>query len=388
MVSISVDTISSFIRDLGSPCTAISLNDGTIVAGSKDGLLISWLASNGEEVWRVSIEGPVSDIATSRGHVFVTASSSLYAFSDSDGSIIWKRELEGASDYVLAVEGSIWATSSVYEIEVGDYTESSIWRFNRSGELDKRWVIPERSWFIGPYFGKVILGLGRPRCGILSIDGDILEHFEIGDGDPIVCGDYRKQDFERAVAILGHSSGAVSLVEEHIEKVKDENPIPSSWQIPMIEESSAVCCILVPDIGSEFITAYENGFVRSNRGWSYDARSAVSAMAVGPFSVEEAGNTYWACAGKRVLVLSSSELAGDVDISGHPGGQLILELVHECCLVKSDSEGDTIVLGDERGGIYLINGQLLSRRIDEGSVEENYDSRTSLMRARLRRLRE
>ena len=138
MVSISVDTISSFIRDLGSPCTAISLNDGTIVAGSKDGLLISWLASNGEEVWRVSIEGPVSDIATSHGHVFVTASSSLYAFSDSDGSIIWKRELEGASDYVLAVEGSIWATSSVYEIEVGDYTESSIWRFNRSGELDKR----------------------------------------------------------------------------------------------------------------------------------------------------------------------------------------------------------------------------------------------------------
>ena len=124
--------------------------------------------------------------------------------------------------------------SSVYEIEVGDYTESSIWRFNRSGELGKRWVIPERSWFIGLHRGKVILGLGRPRCGILSIDGDDTEHFEIGDGDPIVCGDYKKQDCERAVAILGHSSGAVSLVEEHTEKLQDENPIVSSWQAPII----------------------------------------------------------------------------------------------------------------------------------------------------------
>jgi len=388
MASISVDTISSFIRDLGSPCTAISLKDGSIVAGSKDGLLISWLASTGEEVWRVSIEGPVSDIATNHGHVFVTASSSLYAFDGSDGSILWKRELEGASDYVLAVEGSIWATSSVYEIEVGDYTESSIWRFNRSGELGKRWVIPERSWFIGLHRGKVILGLGRPRCGILSIDGDDTEHFEIGDGGPIVCGDYKKQDCERAVAILGHSSGAVSLVEEHTEELQDDNPIVSSWQAPIIEESSAVCCILVPDIGSEFITAYENGFIRSNYGWSYDAQSAVSAMAVGPFGDEGTGQTYWACAGKRVLVLSSSDTSGDVDISGDSGGQLILELEHECCLIGSDSEGDTIVLGDERGGIYSINGQILSRRMDEVSAETTRDTRTSLLRARLRKLRE
>ena len=89
-----------------------------------------------------------------------------------------------------------------------------------------------------------------------------------------------------------------------------------------------------------------------------------------------------------MLVLSSSDTAGDVDISGDPGGQLILELEHECCLVGSDSEGDTIVLGDERGGIYSINGQILSRRMDEVSVETTRDTRTSLLRARLRKLRE
>ena len=194
--------------------------------------------------------------------MFVTASSSLYAIDDSDGSIFWKRELEGASDYVLSVEGSIWATSSVYEIEVGDYTESSIWRFNRSGELVKRWVIPERCWFIGPSFGKIILGLGRPRCGILSIDGDDLVHFEIGDGNPIVCGDYTTQDGGSAISILGHSSGAVSWVEGHTEEVKDQNRIGSPWRAPIIEESSAACCILVPGIGSELLQHTTTGLSR------------------------------------------------------------------------------------------------------------------------------
>lgn len=388
MVTIAVDAASSFIRDLGSPCTAISLRDGSIIAGSKEGSLICWLASTGKEVWRVSVEGPISDIETSHDRVFVTASSSLYAIDDSDGSIFWKRELEGASDYVLSVEGSIWATSSVYEIEVGDYTESSIWRFNRSGELVKRWVIPERCWFIGPSFGKIILGLGRPRCGILSIDGDDLVHFEIGDGNPIVCGDYTTQDGGSAISILGHSSGAVSWVEGHTEEVKNQNRIGSPWRAPIIEESSAACCILVPGIGSEFITAYENGFIKSNYGWSYDAQSAVSAMAVGPSGDGETRRTYWACAGWRVLVLSSPDTAGDVDNSEAPGGQLILELRHECRLVEPNSEGDTIVLGDERGRIYSINGQFLRRRIEEGGVGINSDKRISVMRERLRKLRE
>ena len=387
MVSMTLHAASSFARDLPASCTAVSLKDGSIVAGSKDGMLISWLASTGEEAWRASIEGPVSDIARSHGHVFVTASSSLYAIDDSDGSILWKRELEGASDYVLAVEGSIWATSSVYEIEVGDYTESSIWRFNQSGELGKRWVIPERSWFIGPSYGKVILGLGRPRCGVLSIDDDELEHFEVEDGLPIVCGDYRSEG-EYPIAILGHSSGAITCVDKQNEAVKGENLISSSWWSKIVEEPSAVCCILVPDKGNENITAYENGFIKSNFEWSYDARSAVTAMAVGPVGDEEIGQTYWACTGERVLVLSSSDRARDVPGSADSGGQLILELEHECCLVECDSEGDTIALGDERGGIYLINSQFLSRRMGEGSVEITSDHRTSLMRERLRKLRE
>ena len=387
MVSMTLHAASSFARDLPASCTALSLKDGSIVAGSKDGMLISWLASTGEEAWRVSIEGPVSDIARSHSHVFVTASSSLYAIDDSDGSILWKRELEGASDYVLAVEGSIWATSSVYEIEVGDYTESSIWRFNQSGELGKRWVIPERSWFIGLSYGKVILGLGRPRCGVLSIDDDELEHFEVEEGLPIVCGDYRSEG-EYPIAILGHSSGAITCVDNQNEAVKGENLISSSWWSKIVEEPSAVCCILVPDKGNENITAYENGFIKSNFEWSYDARSAVTAMAVGPVGDEEIGQTYWACAGERVLVLSSSDRARDVPGSADSGGQLILELGHECCLVECDSEGDTIALGDERGGIYLINSQFLSRRMGEGSVEITNDHRTSLMRERLRKLRE
>lgn len=67
---------------------------------------------------------------------------------------------------------------------------------------------------------------------------------------------------------------------------------------------------------------------------------------------------------------------------------MILELKHECRLVEPNSEGDTIVLGDERGRIYSINGQFLRRRIEEGGVGVNSDKRISVMRERLRKLRE
>ena len=65
-----------------------------------------------------------------------------------------------------------------------------------------------------------------------------------------------------------------------------------------------------------------------------------------------------------------------------------MELKHECRLVEPNSEGDTIVLGDEIGRFYSINGQFLLRIIEEGGVGINSDKRISVMRERLRRLRD
>ena len=386
MVSLALHAVSSFTRDLFGACTAISIDRGSVVVGSKDGLLISWLTSTGEELWRASIQGPISDIARGLDRVFVTASSSLYAIDDSEGTVLWKADLEGASDYVLRQGNLIWATSSVYEIEVGDYTESSIWRFNGSGECEKQWTIPERSWFIGLSHGSVILGLGRPRCGILSIKGNELVHVEVGERQPIVCGDYGSPS-EEAVAIVGHSNGATTLIGDLYDESEEGFSISSECWTKVVEDPSAVCCILVADGGKESITAYENGFVKSNHGWSYDVQGVVSAMAIGPHRIGESNRSLWVCTGNRVLVLSTSVPRKDSPAETIPCGQLELELSHECRIDKCASEGGTIVLADERGGIHFVNTEFLNRRMEEGSVEMSADSRSSIMRERLRRLR-
>ena len=126
MTELSLEAISSYVRDLSSPCSALLLVEDLLFAGSHDGLLVSWEASSGVERWRVSISGPISDISVDSGSVYVAASDSLHAVDIANGSLLWNIKLEGASDYVLAADGNIWATSSVYELEVADFIESTL----------------------------------------------------------------------------------------------------------------------------------------------------------------------------------------------------------------------------------------------------------------------
>ena len=160
MTGLSLEAISSYVRDLSSSCSALLLVEDLLFAGSHDGLLVSWNASSGVERWRVSISGPISDISVDSGGVYVAASDSLHAVDLENGSLLWSKKLEGASDYVLAADGNVWATSSVYELEVADFIESTIWRLDKLGNELERWVIAERAWHISSDgSGGIVLGL-------------------------------------------------------------------------------------------------------------------------------------------------------------------------------------------------------------------------------------
>ena len=115
---------------MGGPCTVLRIHDGRVFAGSQEGILACWIVDSGEEVWKVAISGPLSDIDFSEGKVHVSGSSNICCLDYNSGEIVWSRELEGSSDYVLSNDAGIWATSSVYEIGIGDYTESTIWKFS------------------------------------------------------------------------------------------------------------------------------------------------------------------------------------------------------------------------------------------------------------------
>ena len=110
----SLESVSSFERGLGSACTALRFGDGNLLAGSQEGALACWSMDSGNELWRVEIDGPISDLVLEGNRVYAAASSDLHVFGVDDGEIVWSRALEGASDYVRVHEGVVWASSSVY----------------------------------------------------------------------------------------------------------------------------------------------------------------------------------------------------------------------------------------------------------------------------------
>ena len=85
MAERSLEGVASFVRDLGSACSAVRLVGDMLLAGSHDGLLICLDAATGGERWRLQVDGPVSDIALDSDRVYATASASLHAVDAANG---------------------------------------------------------------------------------------------------------------------------------------------------------------------------------------------------------------------------------------------------------------------------------------------------------------
>ena len=353
MTGLTLASVSSLRRDLGDSCTVLRINGDRVFAGSQEGTLICWMTDSGERVWKVSMSGPLSDIDFSDGRVYVAESSMIYCLNYDSGEIIWSSELEGSSDYIVATDTSIWATSSVYEIEVGDYTESTIWKFDIYGELEHRWTIAERCWFFSPDSRGLVLGLGRPRCGMLRVDDGQLDHLKISNSGPVTCG---SSDGNRI--LLGHSDGRVSAI--------------NGLECTSTLEGGSPVSIALGDEGVTF-AGFEGGGVMSSIGWSYTTTGAIDTLSLGPSP--SSTQAVWACSDGDVLVL------------GRDSGDPLLELRHDCRIFKSNSNGDLIVLGDSEGIIHFVERDVLSRRLEEDSANIEVDAKKREMMDRLRGLR-
>ena len=347
MSELSLEAISSYVRDLSSACSAVILTEDFLVAGSHDGLLICWEAAEGIERWRVSIDGPISDIYFDSDKLYVTASASLYAIDNQGGSIVWSNKLEGASDYVIVVDGSVWATSSIYELEVADFIESSIWRFDYSGNELDRWVISERPWHLASDGdGGILLGLGRPRCGYLRVrPGVDLQHIPLSIESPITCG---AGDIENI--LFGHSNGGVSSI---LSKISEH------------EHESLVTAIAVGKNG--WISGHDDGKVSMESNASYLPGSIDS--------VEILETIGWASSYNdsrvNVMILSDEEKT----------------LTHDSRIRQMHSLGNYLALGDDKGRIFMIELEVMQRRLNSSHQAVADDSKKSDLRAKLRMLR-
>ena len=63
---------SSFIRDLGSCCSAIMFGSDIVIAGSKEGVIRAWSIETGQLVFELELAGPISDLAISEDILYVS----------------------------------------------------------------------------------------------------------------------------------------------------------------------------------------------------------------------------------------------------------------------------------------------------------------------------
>lgn len=345
MEGLSLEAISSYVRDLTSSCSALLLVDDLLFAGSHDGLLVSWNASSGVEHWRVSINGPISDISVDSDSVYVAASDSLHAIELENGSLLWSKKLEGASDYVLAADGIVWVTSSVYELEVADFIESTIWRFDKLGNELERWVIAERSWHISSDgSGGIVLGLGRPRCGYLRVRPNApVEHNSLPTNSPVTCGCGENREL-----VFGHADGSLSSLNESL-----------------LEIGSLVTSIASNQNG--WISGHDDGSIAMKNGLEY-LPGSVDA-------VEIVENNGWASSfdGVNVWIVIIGNVSNKIS--------------HDSRLRQMDSSFNRIVLGDDQGRVYFVESEVMQRRINLHLEEPDEYPEKSDFRARLRMLR-
>ena len=347
MAERSLEGVASFVRDLGSACLTVRLVSDRLLAVSHDGVLICLDTATGGEHWRLQVDGPVSDIALDSDRVYATASASLHAVDATGGELLWSRELEGASDYVQAGDGHVWATSSVYELEVADFVEATVWRFDAGGDEQERWVFAERPWHVGLHAdGGILLGLGRPRCGYLRIEtGQKTEHFELDNESPVTCGACDSA----GRFLFGHADGTISSV--------------GSVEASEKPRESLVTALAPSDSG--WVSGHDDGTIATSDS-TVTAPGSIDAVAsLGP----NAWASSWNGSTPTLTILQFGTISIDARVR------------------QMHSSESSLALGDDLGRVFLIESEVVGRRLSDNEETSPEDFRNSELRARLRMLR-
>ena len=347
-----IEDLASFVRDLGSECTTLNMGDNFLLAGSKIGRITLWDTDTGQEKWTTDVEGPISDLGVDQ-RIYLTASAELHAIDKENGTIEWSVDIGGSSDMIEINEEKIFVTSSLYEIEVQDYTETTFLIFDKSGTLITTINFEEKPWFMGKQNHKIILGIGRPRCGILTVDGEYDISHSRTDGDsPVNMGIKTNNGF-----LLGHSNGSITEIIDGGRKsiqcgndsITAMNSAGFSWQV-----------------------GDKNGNIFSSDGWRKKLGNRINAI------VEAKHHIWVSVTSEKNTVYLLDKKDGDIKHQfSHNNKIQLMELVD-----------DNLAISDEEGKIMFFDMKTLDKRI-KTVVEVSKDlERRNLLKKRLRALRE
>ena len=344
-------------RLLGEPVSALSIDESNdIIAGGWNGVLSYW-DCDGENNWSTNLADRIGSIASNQEFIFATAGLHIVALSRTSGELMWQFALEGSADEVIIHEGHVYATSSVYDIEHNDFIDSAVWCFTFDGKNLWTKHMDERPWTIFSDDNTVIIGLGRPKMGIATInqEGEI-NHQQLTSNSPVTFG-----KLIGSKPVFGHANGDVSSIDGKITSIEGES----------IEEALTDKQENLVIVTERSINCLTN---ENSQLWSMK-NIQPSGQAIG-FEINNIQSFWYA---------HSDGLNGQLKIIYCDSGQQIAAM--SCSKISNIvSSSNRVVVGNEAGEILVWDAEMLNRRL-ESEVDIDQDDRKKALRDRLKALK-
>lgn len=346
------------VRDFEESISICKITHDSFLIGGWDGKLIRYL-HDGTEVWQTIWDDRISGIETNDSKVFATSGLHITCTCYDTGEKIWSKALEGSSDALVTNEQKVHVISSVYDIEHYDFLESALWTFSLDGELLNVDRVDERPWSIITTKDAILLGIGRPKCGIAKINDEMNIQLLHSTDSPITCGLSGREQ-----SLFGLANGSI---------INDKNELIYSQQSDSVE-----MLMCVPE---GFVASFESGKLicgdaNGNLLWTKNL-SKIYTHSDGAHS--EDNHHFTGFYDGRYDKVSCR-------ISG--SGEEVASM-QTSKPTSSDGNDEWVIFGTESGKFYVWEAELLERRLSQKSTIETSedDLRKQALRDKLRKFR-
>lgn len=348
--------MSSFTRNIKSECTLVEFHKNLLIAGSHNGLLICWDIRTGIERWSSKYDGPCSGAIIENGEIYLVEEGKIHCIDLESGESKWSNVVEGLSEFVKIYNEHILVGASVYDLHISNYSESGIWMFDKNGSLIKKYELGSKPWSFDVTNNGLYLGLSRPLCGYARlIEGKEIEYYKLENKSPITTG-----ISDEDTIFLGHGDGNVSIIGNDIKewKNKDASPVKNLQYIKGI------------------LIGLETGKIYSENDWEIDLKMELDIISTAPSN--DSIDYLWASTWNgKTNIFSIDNNSGNIEF----------KIEHPSRVRKIICFDQFVALGDSKGEIFLIENDVLQRRLKSKPEDIKIDEKRALLRERLRRLR-
>ncbi len=368
--ALGLGSVAWAVRRMDRAVSSVHLMDDIVLAGDWDGCLAAWDVE-GNRLWSADVGNRVGRImALRRGTIGCTAGLDV-AEVTMEGDMLWSTELEGTSDHLVEYHDDILcATSAVWNLEHGDFMEGAVWCLDSAGKILHVERFDERPWDLLSFNSKVYLALAHPRSGLLYGDTEGLEHLSLGESPATalqLCED---------TLHVGTSGGEIwSLDATAIQSTDVSNP--------KHDEETGIQ-IMTSYTGNLFVATETSVLVLDSDGkalWRWSAPLAIEGMDVG-FKMGSK---------PLVIVYHGRDAMTEITLLDADDGEVIGQSSAESTIHCMHITEDFLVLGLDSGEVYILQGDLLARRLSKEGLSPETEAKTieerSSMLARLRALR-